>query len=238
MSLDQALDRILGGGPFLLGVDFDGTLAPLVDHPDLAIPDSGALDALRSVAGSGDVEVVVVSGRALADLRERLGDIPGATLVGEHGNDNGGATGTNPVVADAEALIRKLAREAGGATVERKLHSVTFHYRHLDDETAHPFLARIREWAEGHDDVTVLEGKKVIEVSTAIRGKGDAIMQLAGERAVVYIGDDTTDETVFEVLRQGDLGIKVGEGPTAASYRVEDVAGVVRILKKIALASR
>lgn len=238
MSLDQALDRILGGGPFLLGVDFDGTLAPLVGHPDLATPNSTAVEALKSLAASENVDVVVVSGRALADLRERLGDIPGATLVGEHGNDVGGVTDLSPVVADAEELIRQLAKEAGEATVERKLHSVSFHYRHLDDEAARPFLTRIRDWAEGHDDLTVLEGKKVIEVSAASRNKGEAIMELAGERTVVYIGDDTTDETVFLVLRQGDLGIKVGEGPSAASCRVEDVGGVVRILERIALASR
>lgn len=238
MSLDQTLDRILGGEPFLLGVDFDGTLAPLVEHPDLATADSKAVDALKSIAGSENVDVVVVSGRGLADLRERLGDIPGATLVGEHGNDVGGVTDTSPAVSDAEALIRQLAEEAGDATVESKQHSVTLHYRHLDDAAAEPFLTRIREWAEGHDDLAVLEGKKVIEVTAAGRDKGDAIMELAGERTVVYIGDDTTDESVFEVLRRGDLGIKVGEGPSAAPYRVEDVGGVVRILEKIALASR
>jgi trehalose-6-phosphatase len=72
---------------------------------------------------------------------------------------------------------------------------------------------------------------------TAARTKGDAILELAGGRPALYIGDDTTDETVFAVLGPLDVGIKVGEGETEAPYRVEDVDGVVTILEKIALAS-
>lgn len=238
MSLDDDLGRVLDGGEFLLGLDFDGTLAPLVAHPDLAVPDPRAVDLIAELASRSKIEVAVISGRARRDLKERLGDVTGVVLVGEHGNDMGEATAPNEVVSQAESFIRQLAAEAGDATVEVKPSSVTFHYRHLEDEQAGPFLDRIREWASAHDEITVLEGKKVIELTTATSNKGDAISELAGDRPIVYLGDDVTDETVFEVLGPGDVGIKVGEGPTSASHRVEDVDEVVRILEKIALASR
>lgn len=238
MSLDEDLGRVLHSGEFLLGLDFDGTLAPLVEHPDLAVPDKRAVDLMAELASRDGVEVAVISGRARSDLKARLGEVRGVVLVGEHGNDMGGASAPNEIISQAEAFIRPLAAEAGGATVEVKPSSVTFHYRHLEDEQAAPFLGRIREWASSREEIRLLEGKKVVELTTATSDKGDAIKQLAGDRPIVYLGDDVTDETVFEVLGPGDVGIKVGEGPTRASHRVEDVDEVVRILEKIALASR
>ncbi len=237
LSLDDDLGRVLDSGGFLLGLDFDGTLAPLVDHPDLAVPDPRAVELIAQLASREEIDVAVISGRAKNDLRERLGEVTGVVLVGEHGNDMGEATAPNEVVSQAEAFIRELAADAGGATVEVKPNSVTFHYRHLEDEQAEPFLDRIREWSSSRDEIRMLEGKKVIELTTAKSDKGDAIKELAGDRPIVYLGDDVTDETVFEVLGPDDLGVKVGEGPTAASHRVEDVDEVVRILEKIALAS-
>lgn len=238
LSLDDDLSRVLDSGAFLLGLDFDGTLAPLVEHPDRAVPDSRAVELIAELGVRPRIEVAVISGRARRDLKERLGEVTGVVLVGEHGNDMGGATTPNRLVSQAEAFIRQVAADAGGATVELKPNSVTFHYRHLSNDQAEPFLQRIREWATARDEIRLLEGKKVIELTTATSNKGDAIRELAGDRPVVYLGDDVTDETVFEELGPGDVGIKVGEGPTAASHRIEDVDGVVRILEKIALASR
>lgn len=238
MSLDDDLGRVLDSGEFLLGLDFDGTLASLVEHPDLAVPDPCAVDLIAELASSDTIEVAVISGRAKQDLKARFGEVKGVVLVGEHGNDMGGATAPNKIVSQAKAFIRQLAEEAGGATVEVKPNSVTFHYRHLEEEEAEPFLDRIREWASSREEIRLLEGKKVVELTAATSDKGDAIKKLAGNRPIVYLGDDVTDETVFKVLGPGDIGIKVGEGSTGASHRVEDVDGVVRILEKIALASR
>jgi trehalose-phosphatase len=236
LTLSAAIDRLMSGDRVLLGIDFDGTLAPIVDRPDAAVPDQRALDVLKDLAKRSDLHVAVVSGRALDDLRLRLGDIPGATLIGEHGNDTGGSSPDDPLIEEAAAVIHDLA-DGLGATVERKRKSVTFHYRNLPEEEAERSLPRIREWAEAHDDVKVLEGKQVIELSTATRTKGDAIQELANSSRVIYIGDDTTDETVFEVLGPDDIGVKVGDGPSAAAHRVEDIDGVVTILTQIALAS-
>ena len=237
MSLDDALGRVLDNDELLVGLDFDGTLAPLVEHPDLAVPDSRAVELISVLATRAKIEVAVISGRARSDLRERLGEVAEVVLVGEHGNDTGGGTAPNEVVSRAEAFIRQVAEDAGGATVEVKPNSVTFHYRHLEDEQAEPFLERIRGWAASHEEIRLLEGKKVIELTTATRSKGDAIQELAGDRPIIYFGDDVTDETVFETLGPADVGIKVGEGSTGASHRVEDVDEVVRVLEKIALAS-
>lgn len=236
MSLEEAIGQLLSRSRVLVGIDFDGTLAPIVDHPDDAVPDQRALQVLKDLAARPDVEVAVVSGRALDDLRLRLGDVPKATFVGEHGNDIGSDSTEDPLIAEAAEMINELADHLG-ATVERKHKSVTFHYRNLPEAEAEAALERIRAWADDQDEVKVLDGKKVIELTTASKNKGDAIRDLAGTAGIIYIGDDTTDETVFEVLGPEDIGVKVGDGPTAAAYRVQDIDGVVRILTQIALAS-
>jgi trehalose 6-phosphate phosphatase len=148
----------------------------------------------------------------------------------------GSESSQDPLIAEAAEMIYELA-EGVGATVERKQQSVTFHYRNLAEEDAKNALERIRGWAQDRDEVRVLEGKKVIELTSGTQNKGDAIRDLAGSASIIYIGDDTTDETVFEVLGPDDIGVKVGDGPTAATHRVEDIDGVVTILTQIALAS-
>lgn len=238
MNLDRAIDELLTHPEIVVGVDFDGTLAPLVGHPDRAIPDAAAKEALRTLAGRDRFRVVVISGRSHAALSERLGKVKGAVYIGEHGNDTGDVgMARDGLVEEMGDLVESLASEIPGAVTERKALSATFHYRNVPDEVSAPVLARIRDWLSLHPGVSVIEGKSVLELTIATKNKGNAIMEMAGDDPVIYIGDDTTDETVFAALRPGDVGVKVGEGATGAKFRVEDVAGVVTILERMVLAS-
>lgn len=237
LSLYRALERLLERRPILIGVDFDGTIAPLADHPDLARPDPGGLSALTRLAGKPGLKVVMMTGRALAALREMLGaPLPGVTLIGEHGNDSGGAVGPDHLIEETATLVRQLASSVAGAHYEVKPHSVTFHYRMVDSEQRTEPIARLRSWAQGRPEISLIEGKEVIELSTTTGTKGDAIASLArGANGVFYAGDDVTDETVFRILGPDDVGVKVGEGETAAAFRVADVAAVVELLEGIDL---
>jgi trehalose-phosphatase len=238
LSLTSAIENLLAHAEILVGLDFDGTLAPIVSHPDLAEPDPDALRLVREIARIPRFQVAIVSGRSLHDLRSRLGEVEGATLVGEHGNDvEGEQVKPTPELKAARDLVDFLQERFPDAVVEKKQRSVTFHTRKLDRGDANDAAIAIRQWIRDQDDITLLEGKEVFELTTATADKGDAIRSLARDRPVIYIGDDTTDETVFERLGPDDVGVKVGDGATAASHRVEDIAGVVTILSQIALAS-
>lgn len=237
MTPIQAVVDLIARGDVLLGIDFDGTLAPLVDHPDDAVPDARAMSHVRTLGGRDGIRVVVVSGRALADLRERLGEIPGVLLIGEHGNDVGADTPGDETVDTAERFVEILKGDSE-VTIERKPRSVSFHTRSLDDAATREATSRIRDWADEHPEVTLLEGKEVLELTVATRTKGDAIRDLVRDHeSIVYIGDDTTDETVFAILGPDDVGVKVGHGPTGARFRVKNVAEVVELLEALALAS-
>ena len=173
----EAATQAMSRGRALIAVDFDGTIAPIVDHPDHAVANAEAVRHLRLLAASQRVEVAVVSGRSLADLCARLGDVPGATLIGEHGNDIGEEVEIGDTIELARRFVDVL-RAGREIVVEQKKRSVTFHTRALDADSKEHTVALLRTWAGEHPGVTVLEGKEVVELSVADRTKGDAILAL------------------------------------------------------------
>lgn len=216
----------------LVGVDFDGTLAPLVDDPDDATLDSDARRHLIELAARDSVDVLVLSGRAHADLSQRIGMLPGAALVGEHGNDPG--FGHETVDFDElDSILLTLQETTPGSRVERKPSSRAFHTRTSPQDAATVAKRALVDWAE-KSEMKLLAGKDIVELTVATRTKGDVVADTFDRYdGVVYIGDDTTDETAFEILRSEDIAIKVGEGETAASYRVPDVAAVAALLGRM-----
>jgi len=85
------------------------------------------------------------------------------------------------------------------------------------------------------------EGKAVLEMAVVQVSKGAAIDTLRGRLgadAVLFVGDDVTDETAFARLRPGDVGVKVGEGDTAAQFRVDSPDDVTKVLEALLGARR
>jgi trehalose 6-phosphate phosphatase len=160
-----------------------------------------------------------------------VGELPDVMLVAEHGNDMGAELAPHQDVERLAHDVTHLARSLPGSMVEAKRSSVVFHYRNANATDLDEHLSKVLDLATRWPAATVIAGKKVIELSLGTRTKGDAISELATEAAgVLYIGDDTTDETVFESLGPDDIGVKVGEGETAAGFRVQGVEDVVELL--------
>lgn len=122
-----------------------------------------------------------------------------------------------------------------GATVETKLASVALHVRNTEPDSGAAALERARVAARSWD-VHATEGKAVLELAVIKTDKGQAIDILRKQEkasAVVFFGDDVTDEKAFARMSDGDVGVKVGDGETLARYRVdspEDVAASLQIL--------
>ncbi len=235
---------------WLVVVDFDGTLARIVDHPDLASPAPGALDTLRAVSGS--TAVAVLSGRPIADVRRRLDGLA-AAYAGGHGAELVLADGSDDPLVDpdtvsgtldrAERMIRDLVDQDPGWLVERKQASLAVHHRLADADSVATHGARVEALLEHHatepPGFEVLAGKAVLELRPAGADKGRALHRIA-ERAPdllpLVIGDDVTDEDAFEVARSlGGRAILVAETarPTAATDRVADPDAVVRLLSAL-----
>ena len=237
MSLLAALTEIMDRPRVLVALDFDGTLAPLVDDPDLAMLDSAARSSLETLAEADSVDVLILSGRAHADLSSRIGSLPGVTLVGEHGNDSGEAH--EPVdFDDLDYLLAETQAETPGSRVERKPNSRAFHTRNSPSDVAAAAQDSLAAWAADKDGIRILTGKDILELTVGEVSKGDVIATgFEDYDGIIYIGDDTTDESVFQALRRTDIGIKVGVGETAARFRVPDVSAVVGVLNALVEAS-
>jgi trehalose 6-phosphate phosphatase len=230
----------------LVAVDFDGTLAPFVTDPMQARALPGALDALRAAAALDGDTVALVSGRDLATLAELtgFGADDGIVLIGSHGAQASPQAGDNEVLdQEARARLNVVAAELKAvqsrypaARLELKPAAVALHTRGVDPAVAAAALAEARELGERYPGVHVMPGKDVVELTVVEANKGTAILRLAraaGSEATLYVGDDVTDERAFAALNPaaGDLTVKVGDGETAAAYRVPDPAAVVDLLE-------
>ena len=236
----SAVHELLSRRPVLLALDFDGVLAPLVDEPSAARALPGTLRLLTELAGLDAVQVALVSGRALADLRS-VAEVPAASpllLVGSHGAEvEGAAIDLDPVAAERLESLRSafdaIAARHPGVHVETKPAGVVLHTRRAArDAAAAATQAAMTDASRPRCHVT--QGKEVVEVSVVETGKGVALERLRaslGVRGVLYVGDDVTDENAFAVLGAGDVGIKVGDGDTVAAHRLPDPAAVQHLLR-------
>lgn len=226
----------------LVCCDYDGTLSPLVDDPGNAVPLDDAVKALRALAHLPNTTAAVVSGRALRDLAA-LSRLPGEIhLVGSHGSEfdldfaRGLDTQQQQLLIDLEQVCRELVVDAPGALVEVKPASVAVHVRQMPEPQGDALLERTAEVCGRMPGVLVRHGKRVVEMSVVHSDKADAVHVLRhrlGATAVLFIGDDLTDESVFAQMSGPDLGIKVGEGETLATMRVDDPVAVAQVLAEL-----
>jgi trehalose 6-phosphate phosphatase len=218
----------------LVASDFDGTLAEIVEDPDLATPLARSKAALEALAGSDGTTVAVISGRRRADLVERF-DHPSFILIGEHGADHGDGTGPeSPALAEARQLVDGVALTTPGSRAEHKARSVGFHYRLVVDPDA--VVEDLRRRASMIDGLRLVEGKRIVELTDSSVDKGIALLELKGELGadrVLFMGDDVTDETAFAALGPDDFGVHVGLGPSLANVTVPDPSTLADLLETL-----
>ena len=243
----EHVQEIAGAGDRSLAIflDYDGTLTPIVSHPEKAFLSDSTRQTLRTLATRA--QVAILSGRELEDVRKRVG-IDGIVYAGSHGFDIAGlrrqaATKFLPALDTAEKEIREKLAGIAGALIERKRFSIAAHYRNVN-ESDFPKLERtVSEVAVRHRELRTMEGKKVYELLPNIDwDKGKAVIWLLedldlerGKVRPIYIGDDRTDEDAFRALEQRGVGILVSEEPrpTAASYSLRDPSEVERFLREL-----
>lgn len=242
-SLETKLDEIARTPLLLVATDFDGTLAPLVPDPAVAEADREAVVALRALSEMPQTHVAVISGRALGDLSKRILELDEAHLIGSHGSEfEAGLITALPVDAESrleklKAYLNSIASRHEGCWVEVKPASLAFHYRLAREDVGRAAVELIQDSHRHWLGIHLRHGKKVLELSIIETNKGDAlrrIRQRLGATAVLFLGDDLTDEDAFRTLSGPDIGVKIGPGDTLASYRGMDHIQSARILAQVA----
>jgi trehalose 6-phosphate phosphatase len=244
------LTRLAAARKLLVALDFDGTLAPLVEDPTASRMTPAAAAALARLARIERVQLALVSGRPAGALAELAQPPEDSLLVGSHGAERGRMAGgvavLEPVVLSpgrmerlrqVSAALTELASGAEGAWVEPKPFAAVFHTRPMPDRALAAGLeaeaARLGKALGAH----IMTGKMVVEASVLPVGKAAALARLkkaADADRLVFAGDDTTDELALRTIRPPDLGVKVGPGPTAAELRLPDPEGVAAFLAALA----
>lgn len=223
----SALTR-LSAARSILVFDLDGTLAPIVAHRDDArVP---PLLASRMHALTRVWPVAVITGRAPADARARLGFEP-QHLYGNHGAQRAGHAMCTNLAARLAPLRQQLCERVAdlaslGIEVEDKGLSLALHYR------AAPDPAAARCWLDAFAaslpaDVIAGTGHCVMNLTLSdAPNKGDALLQVMRDEAAtsaLVIGDDANDEPAFANAPDGSVCVRIGaaDTPTLAGFRLE-----------------
>ena len=225
----------------LLAFDIDGTLAPIVRHPDEARLPEKVQECLRHLARR--YAVAIVTGRAVADARRMLAFEP-RYLVGNHGAEGitawgERAEGFRQAVSDWRAVLGGCeSLEAAGVTIEDKRYSLSLHYRRAPDHDAayraiHACLDALAPPPK------IIEGKAVVNLLPPdAPNKGDALRALIDETRrpnALYVGDDDTDEAVFGLHLPSVLTLRVEpSSDSEATLFLRDQREVLTLLQNIA----
>ncbi|MES3628592.1 MAG: trehalose-phosphatase [Longimonas sp.] len=220
----------------LFFLDYDGTLAPIVDDPDAAYPHPdvpAVVQALRE-----RYPLWIITGRDLRSLGRLFpANVP---AIGLHGAQYGTTDTAEPPSFNDETVEALSQMQANvpsveGLHLEAKPPTFAVHYRKAHD--ADDARRRLQAWVDTAPDfLEAIWGKKVVELRHQDHTKGQAVREVADEhpgRTPVYLGDDVTDEDAFNALADYDAcTVKVGPGDTAADYRLDNVEDVVDYLKR------
>lgn len=260
-DLPNALDRRaeiagrLDGKRIAVFLDYDGTLTPIVERPDLAVLSGEMREVVRALARR--CTVAIVSGRDREDV-EKLVGLDELIYAGDHGFDISGPAGLtirrqegagfDDLLDDVKARLHRELDGIDGVLIEPKKSSAAVHYRLVDP--AHH--ARVGAVVDGiladHPELRVTPGKMVHEIQPKLDwDKGRAVLWLlealdldTPDVVPIYLGDDVTDEDAFRALSGRGLGIYVGESeepaaerPSAADYIVADTAAAGRFLETL-----
>ena len=242
-------------GQVLLALDYDGTLSPIVDRPELALLPPRAKEYLIRLNRKEKYHLGVISARGLDDVRGRIG-IDGLIYAGNHGMEISGAgmdfvhPGALQLKASLDQAFDRLQQRLEGlkgVRVEHKGLALTVHYRLAPDE----LMGEVKETVDmvanpfvESGELTLSTGKLGFEILPGVAwGKGDAIVKirdvLPQTTFPVYFGDDLPDEDGFAAVQAaGGFGVLVGPArvATAALYRVDspqEVAETLRLMTQI-----
>ncbi|WP_460951275.1 bifunctional alpha,alpha-trehalose-phosphate synthase (UDP-forming)/trehalose-phosphatase [Spirosoma daeguense] len=236
-AFDEARQR-------LLLLDFDGTLAPIVNNPADARPSESLKNTLLHLAEHSDV--VVISGRNRAFLEKTFSNIP-VHLVAEHGAFLKKADhpwerldlSTDDWVTAVRSTMNEFVNRFAGSFIEEKETALVWHYRMAeseDTETQAIELANLLRSASFSIPLSVIQGNKVVEVKAAQHSKGTVALTILDHKSYDFIasmGDDTTDEDMFRQLPNWAYTVKVGSGQSFARYRLARQQDVETLLYRM-----
>ncbi len=229
----------------ILFLDYDGTLADFHADPQKAGPDKELYHLLDDISAQKNTELYLVSGRDKDTFIKWF--LPKKyNMIVEHGvwiSQNGEnfrmlENVKNNWMEKIRPVLESFVDRTPGSFIEEKNYSLAWHYRKTDPDFGNlraTELNTVLTSLIANDDLSVLNGNKVMEIKSSNVNKGRATVRVLGEYDydfVFAIGDDWTDEFMFQELPKSSVTVKVGRQKTAAKYYVENTQKVRALLKR------
>ena len=227
-----------------LFVDYDGTLTPVADRPELAKLDDSMRQILERL--SKVTSLTIITGRDIHNVK-RFVQLPELIYAGNHGLEIEGPGGINFQYEHEGDYLKmlgqvmlecqqRLASAFEGIQIELKKFTIAVHYRYVAEAEIKLFMSKIQEIVQRYSRLKLGYGKKVIEFRPNIDwDKGKAMQWIAEKLNLnhpdffhIYVGDDITDEDAFRALPDTGMGILVSnhDQETYADFRLADTSEV------------
>jgi len=233
----------------LIVLDYDGTLRSFVKTPSplAAAPTLRIRRALKALTDQPNTTVAIVSGRTRRALSSWFVGLP-VVLAAEHGAWKRYDRKWHEVESEFKkdkkrirAVMDKYVSRTHGSEIEEKDHALVWHYVNVEPDVAYKRAMELHhELTEllAGEDVTVNEGRNIVEVKPSFVAKSNVVRELTQRYKADFVlcaGDDYTDEDMFRVLQDDPsaLTIKVGSGDTAARHSVGKPAELLGLLEEM-----
>lgn len=243
-------EKIRKAPKILLISDYDGTLVPITQKPDLAKLNPKTRSILKKIKSHPRFILGIWSGRILADVAN-LVKLRNIYYSGNHGLEITGAKinfvhplarKARPELTRVKKSLRLKTKNIPGVILEDKIYTLSLHFRLTPKsslkELANIFYNQVRPFVL-RKYLSISHGKKVWEIRPRVRwNKGLALKCLdrkLGDIPIIYLGDDRTDEDALKVLRKKDIGVFIGrpQWKSRAKYHLTDPRGVTKFLKEL-----
>lgn len=230
-------------------LDYDGTLVNYELIPKNAKLSEQINEILIKLIEKPKVKIVIISGRGYQEIDKLLVHLP-IDIVAEHGAmiKEDGVWKTKINIDDTWKngvidIFNKVTSTCPASYIEEKKFSLAWHYRNTDPQSGYTYSRKLINLLENNVDLSnlkILDGNKVVEVLTNENGKGKAVkrlVELTDYDFILSVGDDATDEEMFEFFLpfSNAYTVKVGNGDTFAKDKVEDINDVMLLLKQLSL---
>ena len=226
-------------------IDYDGTLTGFKIDPQKASPDKSLFKLLDQLNEKEGNDIYLISGRD----KETFGRwfLPKKyNMIAEHGvwiSENGEEfrmleNVNKDWMEKIYPVLESFVDRTPGSFIEEKNYSLAWHYRNTDPDFGANRAAELNTVLTsliGNDDISVLNGNKVMEIKSSNVNKGRAAMRVLTQKDydfIFAIGDDWTDEFMFQELPEEAVTVKVGMQKTKAKFYIESVSGVRGFLEK------
>lgn len=251
----EVYPRLKSAEHIILLSDFDGTLTPIVERPELAYLPERTKRLLQDLTRRQHYTVGIISGRALGDLKDRVG-LKGIVYAGNYGMEieSPWFSFVTPAAEESKPLLHSLCQELSlalgaikGVIVENKGLSFSVHYRQVAEsqsDQVRSIVGQVTRTARMRGEIQITSGKKVYEVRPALDWDKGKVVDLLfqkkrGEKEKVlplFLGDDLSDEEGFKAIdKYGGIAIFIGEegGQYGAHYFLRSPAEVDEFLEKL-----